>query len=230
MTFSLDDVVPWGRSYDEYVAMFALSASDLAGRILGAGDGPAAFNAELTRRGGRVVSVDPLYRFSAEAIRAQIAATYPTVLEQTRQNAREFVWTEDLPSVEALGQRRLAAMETFLADYPAGQALGRYRDASLPQLPFAEQRFDLTLCSHLLFLYSVQRSAAFHLAAIRELCRVARVVRIFPLIELRAVPSRHLEAVMAALQAGDWAVSVVPVPYEFQRGGNQMLQVERCRC
>lgn len=47
MGFTLDKVVPWGRSYDEYVSMFDLSGADLGVRILGCGDGPAEFNAAL---------------------------------------------------------------------------------------------------------------------------------------------------------------------------------------
>jgi hypothetical protein len=39
--FTLDQVVPWGRSFDEYQRMFALTGADL-GLILGCGDGPAA--------------------------------------------------------------------------------------------------------------------------------------------------------------------------------------------
>ena len=54
--FTLDKVVPWGRSFDEYRRMFALTDADLRGRILGCGDGPAAFNAEATRLGMRVTS------------------------------------------------------------------------------------------------------------------------------------------------------------------------------
>src|SRR5690242_374504 len=73
--FTLDQVVPWGRSFREYERMFALTGDDLRRRILGCGDGPAAFNAEATRRGARVVSGDPLYRFSGEQVRGQIAAT-----------------------------------------------------------------------------------------------------------------------------------------------------------
>jgi len=63
------------------------------------------------------------------------------------------------------------------------------------------------------------------LASIRELCRVAAEVRVFPLLELGAKTSRHLQAVTANLAAADCAVTIVPVPYEFQRGGNQMMQV-----
>ena len=58
--FRLDEVVPWGRSFDEYVAMFALTEEDLQRRILGCGDGPASFNRGVTERGGDVVSVDAI--------------------------------------------------------------------------------------------------------------------------------------------------------------------------
>ncbi len=224
MAFTLDQVVPWGRSFGEYVAMFDLSADDLGKRILGCGDGPASFNATLSGRGGRVVSVDPLYRFSAGDIKDRIAATFDVVLEQTRQNADEFVWTR-IQSVEDLGQLRLAAMEEFLADYPAGRLAGRYREAGLPSLPFSPGEFDLALCSHLLFLYSRQFSAEFHVESIKELCRVAPEVRIFPLLELGARPSRHLEPVIAQLATDGYAVEVKSVPYEFQKGGNRLLRV-----
>jgi hypothetical protein len=127
VSFTLDNIVPWGRSFDEYVAMFALSKADLQKRILGCGDGPASFNASLTRLGGRgqVLSVDPLYRFSAEDIRKRISATYTAVMEQTRKNIHEFVWTT-IKSPEELGRIRMAAMKEFLSDYPQGLEEGRY--------------------------------------------------------------------------------------------------------
>lgn len=74
MGLVLQDIVPWGRSFDEYQRMFALDAADLGQRILGCGDGPAAFNAALTARGGQVVSVDPLYAFDAVQIHARICS------------------------------------------------------------------------------------------------------------------------------------------------------------
>ena len=67
--FTLDKVVPWGRSFDEYRRMFVLTEDDLRRGVLGCADGPAGFNAEATRRGMRVTSCDPLYAFSAEQIR-----------------------------------------------------------------------------------------------------------------------------------------------------------------
>ncbi|WP_303904751.1 hypothetical protein [Thiohalomonas denitrificans] len=68
MAFELKEFVPWGRSFQEYVDMFALAEEELGKAVLGCGDGPASFNAELTKRGGRFVSVDPLYAFGADAI------------------------------------------------------------------------------------------------------------------------------------------------------------------
>ena len=222
--FSLDQVVPWGRSYDEYVAMFALTEADLQRHIVGCGDGPASFNAVLTGRGGHVVSVDPLYQYSREEIRQRIDETFCVVMEQTRQNPNEFVWTT-IASVEELGQLRLAAMESFLSDYHLGAAQRRYITGELPNLPFADREFDLALCSHLLFLYSEHLSEDFHVGSLEELCRVAGEARVFPLLELGARKSRHVEAVRARLTAAGYSVTLETVPYEFQRGGNQMMRI-----
>ena len=121
---------------------------------------------------------------------------------------------------------RMAAMVDFLSDYPTGMTEKRYVDGELPHLPFPDKTFDLALCSHLLFLYSEQLSEDFHVESIKELCRVAHEVRIFPLLELGSRKSRHVESVRARLTAEGYAVSIDPVPYEFQRGGNQMMCVK----
>jgi hypothetical protein len=74
--FTLEQVVRWGRSFDQYCRMFALRDEDLALRILRCGDGPASFNAEATRRGCRVVSCDPIYRWNASQMRNRVEATF----------------------------------------------------------------------------------------------------------------------------------------------------------
>ena len=224
--FTLDRVVPWGRSFEEYQRMFALTDDDLAQKILGCADGPASFNAEATRRGSTVISCDPVYRYDAEQLRARIAATHDEILEQTRQNAHEFVWTT-IRSVDELGDVRMTAMNAFLADYPSGRAEGRYVDAELPSLPFADRSFDLALCSHFLFLYSAQLDETFHRQAIEEMCRVAGEVRIFPLLTLGATQSPHVEPMSHHFRADGFTVSIEDVEYEFQRGGNQMMRITR---
>ena len=225
--FTLDQVVPWGRSFDEYVRMFALNDTDLAGAVLGCGDGPAAFNAEATRRGGRVVSCDPLYRHTRAEIDARIVATCDVVLEQTRRNAGGFVWGRGITSIDELGAVRMRAMRTFLDDYDAGRAAGRYVEASLPALPFGDDAFDLALCSHFLVLYSARFDAAFHVASLRELCRLAAEVRVFPVLALDGTRSPHLDACLAQIRAAGIAATIEAVDYEFQRGGNEMLRLRR---
>lgn len=205
--------------------MFALTDADLATRILGCGDGPASFNAEATRGGGRVVSSDPLYQFEAAQIRQRIDDTSAEVLAQARENAHEFVWDDAIPDVDALKRVRMAAMTTFLDDYEQGRREGRYVVAGLPCLPFADGAFDLALCSHFLFLYSRQHDAPFHLESLRELCRVAREVRVFPLLALGGQPSPHVAPVTTELQDRGFTVTIERVPYEFQRGGNEMMRV-----
>jgi hypothetical protein len=204
--------------------MFALEDADLARAILGCGDGPAAFNAVATQRGSSVVSVDPIYGFSASAIAARIEQTTATISEQTRRNADEFVWTH-FKSADELIEARLRAMRTFLDDLPRGRRAGRYVEGALPQLPFEDGRFELALCSHFLFLYSEQHDAEFHISSILELCRVAREVRIFPLLELGSQPSRHLDRVLQAMRARGYRANRMRVKYEFQRGGDQMLKI-----
>lgn len=222
--FQLNQVVPWGRSFDEYVAMFALSGKDLAGRILGCGDGPASFNAELTRRGGSVVSVDPLYLCGPDEIRSRIRQTTPIVLEQTRQSADSFVW-DRIRSIEHLRDVRLSAMEQFLADLRSPASRIRYHAGALPALPYRDATFTLALCSHFLFLYSSMSSLDFHVDSIAELCRVATEARIFPLLALDGRESPYVGPAARALRERGFTVDTRRVAYEFQRGGNQMLVV-----
>ena len=149
---TLEKVVPWGRSLWEYTHMFDLSGADLESRILGVGDGPASFNAEMHERGRRVVSCDPVYVFGGDAIRSRVRETHDQLVRAAREHYDTFLWNH-LKSPPHMGQVRVAAMERFLLDYDAGLREGRYVPAALPHLPFADEWFDLALCSHLLFLY-----------------------------------------------------------------------------
>lgn len=224
MSFTLSTVVPWGRSYDEYISMFSLSPSDLKKSILGCSDGPASFNSILTKQEGSIISVDPLYSCTTDQIKKRIAETYETVLEQTRKNQNEFVWS-NISSVEELGKIRMSAMNEFIKDFDKGKREKRYINASLPQLPFKDKQFDIALCSHFLFLYSEQLTEKFHFESIKELCRVARIVKIFPVLELGSVKSRHLEAIITKFEKENYRVGLRKVVYEFQKGGNELFEI-----
>lgn len=119
-------------------------------------------------------------------------------------------------------------MEIFLADFLGGLREGRYVAAALPELPFGSSSFDLALCSHLLFTYSRLLNEDVHVAAIVEMCRVAGEARIFPVLDMfDGGRSPHLDVVIGRLRLAGFTAELVRVPYEFQRGGNEMLRVLR---
>lgn len=123
----LTEIVPWGRTLEEYQLMFDLSQADLEAKILGCGDGPASFNAEMTALGHSVISIDPVYQFSGEQIRQRVQETYEPIISQVKQNSSRYIW-KNFKDADELGQARLTAMEGFLRDYKTGQTEGRYRE------------------------------------------------------------------------------------------------------
>lgn len=226
MLMKLNEVVPWGRTLEEYKLMFNLSEADLNTKILGCGDGPASFNAEMAKLGHLVVSIDPIYQFSLEQIRKRVQEIYEPVISHVKKNAHRYVW-KNFHNVDELGQARLAAMEKFLLDYEVGKTEGRYLFQSLPSLKLFDSQFELCVCSHLLFLYSEQLPLDFHIASIHELLRIAQEVRIFPLLNLDGEPSPYVKPVIHELTSKDFNVQIQSVAYEFQKDGNQMLKIMR---
>ena len=153
--------------------------------------------------------------------------TAQTARKFTKPQAVDSNWIQytDAEQAAAAGHPR-ACSRCFGADARErrGVSLG---EAELPTLPFPDGTFDLAVCSHLLFLYTNQLGDAFHLAAIREMCRVAAEVRIFPLLALGGQRSPYVETSVGAFRDAGFAVALERVSYEFQRGGNQMLRTRR---
>ena len=222
----LNSIVPWGRNLSEYVDMFNLTEYELKNsRILGCGDGPASFNAEVRALGGCVISIDPTYQFSTEQIAGRIDEVALEVMEEVRKKQEDFVW-RNIANHDALYEMRMSAMQTFLADFKRGKEEGRYRYEMLPNLSFEKAQFDLALSSHFLFLYSEHLDEQFHIDAIDEMLRVAKEVRIFPLVTLSGEVSKHLAPIAEYLEAKNYSCAVVKTDYEFQKGGNEMLQIK----
>ena len=62
-----------------------------------------------------------------------------------------------------------------------------------------------------------------------EMARIAGEVRIFPLLALGNVPSPHVGPVREELARRGYHHEVRRVPYEFQKGGDEMLVVRRAK-
>lgn len=222
----------WSRSFEEYRLIFGLTETDLAGLVLGCGDGPASFNAEASALGYRVISCDPTYAYSATEFERRVEACYDVVISQVKENIDKYIWSY-FRDPDHLGKYRLAAMRKFLADFDLGKQAGRYVTASLPELPFKDGQFSLALVSHLLFLHSNQFDCEFHVAAVEELLRVAREVRIFPLLDLNRQWSPHVRLVNENLERNGFEVEAIATDYEFQKAddhaGNRMMRIQRGR-
>ena len=226
MSISLEQIVPWGRSMEEYELMFNLTPDEQKLRILGCGDGPSSFNAEMTEKERHVISIDPIYQFSGYEIRERFDATANDIITQVKNTPDDWVWACHRDP-EHLRENRCRVIEKFLADYEKGRSSGRYLTASLPTLPFKRGEFDLALCSHLLFLYSDLLSEEFHVRSILELCRVAKEVRVFPLLSLQREYSPYVKTVCETLQQIEIKTEIVTVHYELQKGDNKMLRAFR---
>ncbi len=162
-----------------------------------------------------MTSIDPIYQFSAwKDIQLRIRETYAEIIDQTRKNLNEFKW-DKVQTLEELGRIRMEAMSKFLVDYQDDRS--RYLPIELPNLPFGNEEFQLALCSHFLFLYSKQNSLYFHIQSLVELCRVATEVRVFPLLELGAIKSRHLDQTIRKLEQSGFKIEITRWIMSFRK-------------
>jgi hypothetical protein len=210
------------RSYAEYEAMFDLT--ELPGSVLDCCAGGAGFTAEAAARGVDAIAVDPTYELPAAELVDAVRRGLPAGAAIVDKHADRFVWNwyGDPARKDEL---RIEAADRFLQDLT--NAPERYVPGSLPELPFEDRRFDLVLCSHLLFTWADKYDQDWHLAALRELVRVSRSeVRVFPLVQQGAgEPVDYLPELMAEL--GDVTTEIRRVPYEFQVNADKMLVLSR---
>lgn len=173
-----------------------------------------------------MISVDPLYAYSGADIEGRFDAVVDGIIDQVKATPADWVWSYHR-SPEHLRASRRQTMRDFLADYEGGRRDGRYVSGALPHLAYPDIAFDLALCSHFLFLYSVHLSYDFHKASVLEMLRMAPEVRIFPLLTLDLQISPYLTPLVSQIRALGHLADIEEVPYEFQRGGCHMLRVRR---
>jgi hypothetical protein len=226
MSIQLKEIIPLGRSFNEYVSQFALSETDLAKKILDCGGGPSSFIYQMKHRNQQAISIDPIYQFTSAEIEQRIDETFPNIVAQAKANIDKFVW-KNFKSPDELAADRMAAMKMFLNDFEIGKKEGRYLTAALPTLPFSDNQFDLALNSHLLFVYTNILSLDFHISAITEMLRVATEIRIFPLVDMNSNRSPYVDQIVQIFKENNFQVSIVTVDYEFNKGGNQFLKINK---
>ncbi len=222
MARGLGDIIVSSRPYDEYRAMFGLTDAEiLAGPVLDCPGGAGSFAAEVRDRGGRAVSVDPVYDTPPPELVEGARDGFARGLRYLDENRDSYVWTF-FRDVDDLVARRGAALDRFAEDFRGPD--DRYVAAALPDLPFPDGAFRLVLSGYLLFAYPDHLDDADHEAGLRELLRVAREeVRLYPLIDTAYVRHPRIDALRRMVGAEGVATEVRSVDYRFQRGAGEVL-------
>lgn len=232
--FTIEGIAFFGRTLNEYLGMFAISLDELKGKkILDCPSGPASFIAEATKLGINAVGCDPLYSADYQQLADKARTDIIQSLDRTAKTP-ELFYRQTEEEIKAFREEKLKAAELFAADYNAGLKSGRYINASLPELPFPDKSFDITLSGNLLFLYTDHKYGGiidnsefdyeFHLKAIGELIRVTRnEIRIYP-IEMPKVGMHHfMEKLIPDLKALSVEANIKRGTYRDIRGADHVL-------
>jgi len=208
-----------GRGLPEYIDMFSLNPDELVGKsILDCAAGVSSFRSEMKRRGFDVTAIDPIYRKKPDELKS--------LAEESFNRHRRFhgnFLRSIMVKGNSLEDYRKGVFTDFLRNYqedPAGYIAGE-----LPNLPFSDLQFDLVLSANLLFLYEEKMGYRFHVDAVREMLRVGKEVRIFPVTNIhRRRRSIYLEGIME--EFADHEILIQRVPYHEETGCNEMLIIK----
>lgn len=232
--FVLEEIAFFGRTLNEYLGMFAITLDELKGKkILDCPSGPASFVAEATRLGIDAVGCDPLYKQDYQQLADKARTDIIRSLDRTAKTPELFYRQTD-EEINAFRDEKLKAAEIFAADYTEGFKSGRYLNAALPQLPFADKSFDITLSGNLLFLYTEHKFGGiiddsifdydFHLTAIKELTRVTqKEIRLYPIEMPKVGMHQFIERLIPDLKALGVDSKIQRGTYRDIRGADHVL-------
>jgi len=225
----LNNMFYWGLSYQNIVDMFILDEQDLSKHILDCMGAPSSFNAIAHEKGQHVVSYADVYGSSKDEIQIKMNDALRQTMMIIEENPERFV-ASAIDTPNAYEEELKANLKIFMHDYNHAIKQKRYLPESLPMLEFANCEFNLVLCRHFLFVHNENFSLDFHIESIKEMCRVAGEVRIFPLLNAEGHVSEKLPIVMQHLQEQGYDVEIRKVHYEVQKGANAMLRVWQQEC
>jgi len=220
------------RSYEEYALMFAFADPPAPPcEVLDVAAGASSFAADAARLGLGVVAVDPRYRLTREELYAE-ARTEIEVSTAKLETLKDWFDFSHYGSLDRHRAGREASLERFIADFTADRDSGggRYVAGELPNLPFEDDRFDLVLCSHFLFLYGDHFDEAFHERSLFELVRVCRPggeVRIYPLVTLAFREYPQLQRLAGLVRKAGCEVAFPESRLPFIPGSGRLMAIRK---
>jgi hypothetical protein len=221
----LNRVVLLGRTFEEYVRIFELNPQGARGKnVLDVAGGVSSFSAEANEHGIKAMAFDRIYTMGHKEIQSRCEHDLEEI---TRDIGDREVYRWDFyRSPEGMRHFRKLAYQKFLADFAAHPE--HYVAGSLPNTPFQDLQFDLTLASYLLFVYEDQFTFEFHKESLRELMRVTRgEIRMYPTVTFEAEPSKYLARLRNDPEFVGWNFSEVETDFEFLRNSNRFVKITR---
>ena len=224
--FTLDQVVPWGRSFDEYRRMFALTDDDFAAGSSGAA---MARRASTRKRRAAARGSSPAIRsIAGDARRSGSASPRPA----TRSSSRPGATPASSSGTDSVGGGARPGPPGRDAGIPGRLRRAGPRDDTskrscrrcrLPTRP-STWRCARISCS------STPASSARRFIGRRfRRCAAWPPRSASSRCSRSAGRRRRLSTGVGELRDAGYDVSIEDVPYEFQRGGNQMMRVRRER-
>lgn len=222
----LERIVFIGRTFEEYLDMFSLSAESLKGKkILDCPAGACSFTAVGNYQDLDVKAADIAYFHSKEDLYNKGLQDIEHTMEFMDKAKNNYIWNY-FEDTNDLRKHRLRALKDCAKDMR--ESSERYVPVTLPSLPFNDAEFDILLSARFLFMYADRLDYQFHLAALNELLRVTQEeIRIFPLVDLEGKRYVHLDKLISYLADNGCTVEEVKVPYEFQANANSMLIIKK---
>ena len=229
MPLVLENILITGRTYSEYVTFFDLDEKQLMGKkVLDCPSGAGSFVAKAKEKRIKAKGVDILYRFDIEKIKEQGEKSIEKIYE-------DISWMDGFnfdfyKSIKNHRIYREEALKMFCKDFN----MEDYVYGELPKLNFKDNEFDLLLSSHLLFVYDDIFSYEFHKNSILEMLRVAKEIRIFPLVDFqnkRVYEQENFSSYVYRLieELKDYKCEIQKVDFEFQPKAGYMLKIEALR-
>ena len=214
-------------NFKQYAHMFNLSKEDLSTSILSYPSSISSFNAEAAIQGFQVTSADSFFNSNPDIVATQATR----ILEQTKCDIQDLLQEK---VVSGISQEKYitgleATVNLFLQDFPDGLDSKRYIPVSHSPFPFHDHEFDIALCCA--FCFSNKDESRLSPGEIlKELLRVSKEVRIFPLLNQKGEVNDMWGPVMHYLQNNHFGQEVKAVEFEDNNEDNAMLRVWSTEC
>jgi SAM-dependent methyltransferase len=223
----LDDILITGRTYEEYKAFFNLDEKELIGKkVLDCPSGASSFIKTANEKGIKAKGADIIYQFDKDGIKTQGIKTIDQIYADT--SWMDGFCFDFYGSIQNHKLYRQKALEGFYKDYNGFD----YSYMELPKLRYQNDSFDLVLSSHLLFTYDDRFDYEFHKSSILEMLRIAKEVRLFPLVDFKNSNlgqednfSPFVYKIIKELK--EYKTQIVKVDFEFQPRAEYMLKITK---